>query len=315
MVRRHPATLFAISALAVLTACVAILRSAAFVRNPDVAAWGVTFDLTISLPLLYWFFVVRTGKAQALTMAPVFIAGTIVATLLVPRQQQHFLEQLKWIVGPAAELLILVTVVRGVRTGDSRIAEFVRAEASMFYYAIFGWTKKPEREGITFHQQAGWGSILACIFVLLAAEGLGMHLLLGQWSMKAAWIWTGLDLWAAIWLLGDYHGLRLRHSFVDDDAFHLRLGMRWSLSIPRENIAAIEPIRNESEWKKRKDVLKVAILDEPRWLLTLREPMTAHGLAGLRKTVTALALRPDDDAALSALSHGLSARDTPAALR
>jgi hypothetical protein len=68
MVRRHPAAFFAISALAVLTACVAILRSAAFVRNPDVAAWGVTFDLTISLPLLYWFFVVRTGKAQALTL-------------------------------------------------------------------------------------------------------------------------------------------------------------------------------------------------------------------------------------------------------
>ncbi len=314
MVRRHPAAFFALSALAVLTACVAVLRSAAFVRNPDVAAWGVTFDLTISLPLLYWFFVVRTGKAQALTMAPVFIAGTIVATLLVPRPQQHFLEQLKWIVGPAAELLILVSVIRGVRTGDSRIAEFVRAEATMLYYAIFGWTKKPEREGITFHQQAGWGSILVCIFVLLAAEGLGMHLLLLHWSVKAAWIWTGLDLWAVMWLLGDYHGLRLRHSFVDDDAFHLRLGMRWSLSIPRENIAALEPIQSESEWK-RKGVLKVAILDEPCWLLTLREPMTAHGLAGLRKTVTALALRPDDDSALSALSSALSAREPHAALR
>ena len=314
MVRRHPAALFAISALAVLTACVAIARSAAFAKNPDVAAWGITFDLTISLPLLYWFFVVRAGKASALTIAPVFIAGSILAALLIPKPQQQFLQQLKWIAVPAAEVLAIYGLVRGVRTGNHRLLEFARAEASMFYYALFGWTKKPEREGITFHRNAGWGSILACIFVLLAAEGFGMHLLVARWSTNAAWIWTGLDLWAVIWLLGDYHALRLRHSFVDDDAFHLRFGARWNLTIPFANIASIDELHGE--WTKRKDVLKIAILEEPRWLLTLREPMTACGLAGMRKTITALALRPDDDAAFTAFSsRALSSRDTPATLR
>jgi hypothetical protein len=136
--------------------------------------------------------------------------------------------------------------------------------------------------------------------VLLAAEGIGMHLLLAQWSAKAAWAWTALDLWAVIWLLGDYHALRLKRSFIDDEVFHLQFGVRWSLTIPLDNIASIEELHGE--WKKRKDVLKIAILDEPRWLLTLREPMTARGLAGIRKTVTALALRPDDDDALRSLS-------------
>jgi len=77
--------------------------------------------------------------------------------------------------------------------------------------------------------------------------------------------------------------------------------MRWTLTIPRENIASIVEIHEEREWK-RKDVLKVAILDEPQWLLELREPMTAHGIAGMRKTVRALALRPDDATALRALA-------------
>ena len=127
-----------------------------------------------------------------------------------------------------------------------------------------------------------------------------MHLLLAQWNAKAAWAWTALDLWAAVWLLGDYHALRLKRSYFDGDAFHLQFGVRWSLSIPLANIASIEELHGE--WKKRKDVLKIAILDEPRWLLTLREPMTARGLAGIRKTVTALALRPDDDDALLAVN-------------
>jgi hypothetical protein len=297
---RHRAAVFAVSALAVLTACVLVVRSAAFAKNPDVAAWGITFDLTITLPLLYWFFVIRGGVAQPLTVAPVFIAGTLVAALLIPRPHQQFLQQLRWIVVPAAEVLALYGLVRGLRNRTHPVLEFARAEAAMFRYAFLGWRMKPEREGITFHRNAGWGSILACIFVLLAAEGIGMHLLLAQWSAKAAWAWTALDLWAAIWLLGDYHALRLKRSFIDDEAFHLQFGVRWSLTIPLVNIASIEELHGA--WKKRKDVLKIAILDEPRWLLTLREPMTARGLAGIRKTVTALALRPDDDDALRSLS-------------
>ncbi len=308
LVRRHPAALFATSALVVLGACIVIARSAVFARNPDIAAWGITFDLTITLPLLYWFFVVRADGARPLTIAPVFVIGTIVAALLIPKPQQHFLQQLKWVFAPVAEVLAIYGLVRGVRTGNHRLLEFARAEVSMFHYALFSWTKKPEREGITFHQNAGWGSILACIFVLIAAEGIGMHLLLGQWSAKAAWIWTALDAWAVIWLLGDYQALRLRQSFVDDHAFHLHYGVRWNVVIPIANIAALDEL--QGEWKKRKDVLKVAILDEPRWLMTLREPMTAHGIAGLRKTITGIALRPDDDAAITALSRALSARDT-----
>jgi hypothetical protein len=42
-------------------------------------------------------------------------------------------------------------------------------------------------------------------------------------------------------------------------------------------------------------VLKIAILDEPRWLITLREPVIARGMAGIRKEIRALAILPDRD--------------------
>jgi hypothetical protein len=320
-VRRHPSAFFAASALAIAGTCVAIVRSRAFADHPDVAAWGVTFDLAISIPLLYWFMVVRAGKARALTVAPVFLLGSWLAALLLPTTQQEFARQLGRVVGPALEVLLVAALARRIlaarRTGagsdedafarisraarvlagEGRVADVIASEVATMYYAFFGWKLKPQPAPgrvLTFHERNGWGTILVCILVVIAAEGLGMHILLSHWNAIAAWVWTGLDLWAALWLLGDYHALRLRRSWLDDEALHLRYGLRWSATIPRDLIASIVEVREERDWK-RKDVLKVAILDEPRWLITLREPVTAYGMAGLRKEIRGIALLPDSD--------------------
>jgi hypothetical protein len=316
---RRPALLFGMSSVAIVGVCFAVLRSRAFAANPDVAAWGVTFDLTISIPLLYWFFVVRTGKARLLTIVPVFLIGTMIAARLVPGGQQQFLHQLGLVVVPAAELLLIGALIRRViaarkerntssdpydriataaktLAGEGIVADVITSEIATFYYALFGWKQQPEprEHAVTFHQRNGWSTILVCIFVLIAAEGLAMHLFLARWSTLAAWGWTALDLWAVLWLLGDYQGLRLRRSWIDDEALHIHYGLRWTLTIPRELIASVDEVRNEGEWK-RKDVLKIAILDEPRWLIALREPMVARGMAGIRKEVRALAILPDQD--------------------
>jgi hypothetical protein len=295
-------TFFLLSALTVIALCAVILRSRLFATNPDLAAFGVTFDLTITIPLLYWFFVVRGGKASPLSIAPVFIGGTLLAALLVPRAYQQFLSQLKWIAVPAAEVVLLVAVARS-KTMRGRLFEVVESEASMFRYAFLGWREQPaevEGHAFTVHERSGWSTILACIIVLIVAEGIGMHLLLSRWNQIAAWAWTGFDLWAIVWLLGDYQALRLRRSSIDAEALHLRYGMRWSVSVPLAKIVSVEEVRAESDWK-RKDVLKVAMLEEPRWLVTFDEPVVVKGLAGLRKTVRALALLPDDDETISVL--------------
>lgn len=303
-------TLFFLSALTVIAACTLVLRSRLFAANPDLAAFGVTFDLTITIPLLYWWFVVRSGKASPLTIAPVFVGGTLLAAMLVPRAYQQFLGQLRWFAVPAAEVLLLVAVARS-KTIRGRLFEVVQSEAAMFRYAFLGWRDRPEEvEGhaFTMHERSGWATVLACILVLIVAESIGMHLLLAMWTPAAAWIWTAMDLWAVIWLLGDYQALRLRRSSIDGEALHLHYGVRWSVSVPLANIASIEEVRAEQEWK-RKDVLKVAMLEEPRWLITFEEPVVARGLAGLRKTIRAIALLPDDDETISVLRRAIGRWD------
>ena len=288
----------------------------------DIFAWGLTFDLTISLPFLYWFFVVRRGKAQALTIAPVFIAGTAAASFLIPPAQQGFLSQLKLFVLPLAEISLVTALVMRIRRaaktpsastdayerihhavraliGETRVAEIVASEIAMVYYALFTWRRKPEAvagRAFTVHERCGWGTILVCICVLIIAEGIGMHLLLARWSTIAAWAWTTLDLWAMLWLLGDYQGLKLRRSVLTDDALHIRLGLRWNVTIPLTSIASIEDGTREG-----RDVLKVAMLEDARVLIALDAPVVVKGLAGLRKTITAIALLPDDDETLDAV--------------
>jgi len=283
------------------------------------AAWGITFDLTITIPALYWFFVIRTEKARPLSIAPVFMVGTIVAAFLLPCTQQHFLGQLKFVIGPVAEVLLIAALVQRIRkferstssdpyeriaaavrslAGEGRVAQIVASEIAVMYYALCCWRRnaEPNARAITFHERNGWGVILFGIVLLIAAEGTAMHLLIGRWNANAAWIWTALDVWAILWLLGDYHALRLRSTTLDDDALRVRYGLRWTLDVPRESILSIGEVTEESQWKQP-GILKIAMLDAPKWLITLREPIIAHGIASLTKETRAIALLPDDEEA------------------
>lgn len=297
-----PARLFALIALSIVAVCAVIARS--HTPNIDVAAWGVTFDLTLTIPLVWYFVVVRGGAARPVTLIPVFVVCVALAAAVIPRGEQQFLHDLRYLSAPLemvtlfllAKRLSKVRDVEGATRamfGNSRAGDFVSAELSILWYALFCWRRQPTEEGITVHKRNGWGTIVACILMMIGFESIGMHLLVQQWSVKAAWIVTALDLYGALWLIGDYHALRLRPTYVADGILHLRYGLRWNADIPLEQIEAIDEVRSEAEWK-RQGILKMAMLDEPKFLLRLKEPVTVNGLAGIRRTIHAVAILPDD---------------------
>jgi hypothetical protein len=311
---RYPRTTFAFTALTVATICVAITRSPLFHVNPDVAAWGVTFDLAITIPLAWYLFLVRPRHVAPLTIIPAFVVCMAVAARAVPATQQFFLHDLRYLAAPL-EIVVIAMIARraaalkrsSVRdddalnrfrtvatelTGYARIGDAVGSEVATFWYAFFGWRKEEPRDGFTFHRRSDWPTILACIVVLLVSESVGLHVFVMRYSMTGAWVVTFFDIWGILWLLGDYQALRLRRTTIDDDALRIRYGIRWDVTIERANIAAIETVQSEKQWK-RKGVLKVAILDEPRLLITLREPVIAKGLVGITRTIEAIALLPD----------------------
>src|SRR5260221_1172523 len=182
--RLQPAQLFTLTAIGIVAICATILRSALFVRNPDLAAWGVTFDLTLTIPFVYYLTVVRPGHAQAITMAPVFVLGVAVAARLVPHGQQSFVQQLRFVAAPL-ELVTLVLIARRVVAmrragsaaaddplarisaacrevfGGNPLATFVAFEVTTLYYGLFSWRKKTPRDGYSVHERSGRGVLLA----------------------------------------------------------------------------------------------------------------------------------------------------------
>jgi hypothetical protein len=325
---RRPVVLFTAAASLITVSCMAILRSRAFAGHPDVMAWAVTFDLTLTIPLLYYLVVIRTGNARPVTIIPVFAVCATFAAIVVPRGYQDTLHDLRFIVAPF-EVITIALLVRRIAAmrrhspeadplarieaaaqqalGQSRAADFVASEIAVVWYALFGWNREPDvKPGVanfTVHRRVGWGSVLACIVVLVISESIGLHLLVKLWSARAAWIVTSLDLYGLLWLFGDYNALRLRPSIVTADELRIRYGLRWSVAVPRTNVAAVRRTNGEADWKRR-GVLKVAMLEDPRYMIELREPQVAKGLAGIRKTISAIAISPDDDDALTSWISG-----------
>jgi hypothetical protein len=299
-------------ALAIVAAMV--VRTQAFAAHPDILAWAFTCDLTISLPLLWWLFAVRPGRAGAVTLIPLFLIGVAVAARIVPAPQHAFVDQLRFIAAPL-DLVTIALVARRVARirrldsggdsverieractelfGNGRAARIVAFEIAVIVYAFVGW-RKPAPRGFTIHQRSGWGTIVGVFVFLIAIESVCAHLVVQIWSVKAAWIVTALDVYGVFWLLGDYQALRLRPTRIEGDTLQLSYGLRWRAAIPLNAIASVETVRGESDWK-RKDVLKMAMLDDPRLIVRFKTPQTAHGLAGLTRTIEAVAILADDD--------------------
>jgi hypothetical protein len=321
----YPLLLLGGGGLALLAAIV--VRTQTFAAHPDLLAWAFTCDLTISLPLLWWLFAVRTGKAGAVTLIPLFVIGVGIAARIIPAAQHSFVDQLRYIAAPL-DLVTIALVIRRVARirriegggdpvdrieracaeifGRGYAARAVAFEVSVFYYAFSGWRKRAP-SGFTVHQRSGWASVIGVFVFLIGVESIGAHLVVQMWSVKAAWIVTTLDLYGVLWLLGDYQALRLRPTRIDGDTLILSFGLRWHAAIPLSAIAAIEPLQHEAEWK-RKGVLKVAILDEPRLLIRFAPPQTVHGLAGISRTIDAIAILADDDAGFRRRDAGRYAR-------
>ena len=294
---------FVAGSLAILAACFAVVRTGAVAQAPDVVWFGITFDLCISIPLLYLVFVVRGGHASLVTVVPLFVLTLLAARAVVPAGHRDFLQQLSLLQLPLAAIAALVLLRKGTFR-DSVAGRIVVNEVESLRLGLLGWRiASPPRRGVamtTFHQRAGWGTVVAGFVLLIAVESVAVHLFVQQWSVTAAWIITGLDLWGAIWLIGDYHAFRTRPLVVTEDAVELRFGFRWSATIPRSNVAAVEEF---SESRRTASYLRLSILEEPEYLLLLHEPVRVQGLAGITKTVTSIGLRVDDDAVIDALKR------------
>jgi hypothetical protein len=313
---------FLLSSLTVLAICCAIVRSHAYSERPDVMAWSVTFDLTLTIPFLFYLFVGRRSRSSAFLVVPLFVACLAIASAVVPRDQHFFLRTLEFLAAPAELFVIgflIVRVRRALRAsnappssdgldraraaaisivGNRMAAEVLVGEVAVWYFAVAGWRRSnapDDPRAITFHRQSGWGAVLSALVIVLAGESLAVHVVVQHFSAIAAWIITLSEAYGVLWLLGDYNALRSRPTVVGGGQLEIRYGLRWNATVDFSNIAAIEHLDPlHSDEARRRRSLRVAILQPATRRIVLREPLTAYAMYGIHRTVDSIELAPDD---------------------
>ncbi|GAB4317652.1 MAG: hypothetical protein Kow0074_06390 [Candidatus Zixiibacteriota bacterium] len=272
----------------------------------QVVAAALTLDFTFAAPALAYFLFVRKRRLPWLTIVPFVVVGFAMATVTLPDDHHLTLNVLRYLAIPAELALLGYLAVqahhayrRGFRTnGDfatrlrtvtrhalkSRIpADIVTTEIALLYYALGRRREQPISGHIfTVYREVTYGPVLFGLMVVLFFETIGVHLLVGQWSTTAAWILTGLSVYAMIWLIGDYRAMVARPIHLTDDHLKLRVGLRWEADIPRDCIASIEMVGSLNP--DTRGALKVSLLGQPNVRLRLKKPVDVVGMYGILKT-------------------------------
>lgn len=307
-----------------------------FAAQPEVLGLAVTADITLGIPLLFYLLVVRRHHVTPLALAPVFVLCLLAANALIPPAGQGALRLVE-VVLPLVELMILAAAafkVRGIvrayrrlrpqavygqdaldaalrqELGDAWVIPLLTTELTLVTLAVAGWfmsfRPRPSVEAaFSTQRRSGYGLILGFILFILALETFGLHLVVSRWSTTAAWVLTFASLYTLIWLVGDFHAVRLQPIVLTAEALHVRCGLRWRATLPW---AIIELARKATtQDKHRQDTLNAAVMGEPRLLLVCREPVVAVGLLGRRRHVRQIGLTIDDEKAFleSLRQHGV----------
>lgn len=328
MTHSWPRRAAALSALvAVYAASAALARSAAFARAPDLLSVGIALDLTVTSALVVYLLVLRPERRSPAFLVPVFAGGLAMAHAILPAGASLGL----WVVaflGLAVEagaatltVLRLRTAVRGARRALRDGASFVAAleaglvqavgapwiaaalarEIGAVRFGVFGWLRRGARTGggrFSMHRDGRFVTLIGVIVYLLAVETVAVHLLVARASVLAAWVLTATSLYAALWLLGDLHAVRLTPAVIAGGLLRLDVGLRWRLAVPLDRIAGAELVPTAAPCPAAD--LDVSPSGAPNVLLTLSAPVCATGPLGITRRVSTVAVHVDQPTAFIA---------------
>lgn len=298
-----------------------LVKSSMFINNPNELSIGITCDLLLTVPLVY-LFLIRKTKIPKTTVVPVLILGLIICSLILPIENQYYLNLFKTWVLPVVELSILLFVIYNVRKGIKRFKinktdsfDFFNAlkntcyeilprsfvmpfatEIAVFYYAFLYWKKRKLKENeFSYHKDSGTIALLIAIIFIIAIETVVFHILLAKWSNIAAWILTFLSIYSGIQILGFLKSMLKRPISIENNRLHLRYGIMTETAIDLRDIERIEISSKDIELNK--ETRKLSILGELEGhniIIRLKKENELNGLYGIKRKYKNLALYVDD---------------------
>lgn len=290
-----------------------LVHSPKFTSDQNLFSLAVTLDLTIFIPLLYYFTISRKLNIHPVTVLIVFFICTIIATIILPSQNHSYLDKIKYLlifteVGISTYLVIRISkIIRAFKfnslnqidflynltiaiqqvLGNSKLWDVVIGEINTIRYGLLFWLGKKEvKEGQKFyttHKKSGYSAIWSIIFFVMVIETTGLHFLISRWSVGIAIVVTILSVYTIIFLISDLAAIIKRPIIFSDKKLFFRIGIRWNTIIDPANIESIEQIRNFDK-KKDKDILNCALAGDPNMKIELKDKITFKSFYGIKKT-------------------------------
>lgn len=306
--------------LLIIGIMVFISKSTIFNANPRILSTGITFDLLLTVPLVY-FLLIRKSSIPNTTVVPILIIGIVICSIILPAENQYYLNLFKTWIFPIVELSILTFVILNVRKGIKRYKQNktesfdffttlkstcyeilpkkivipLVTEIAVFYYGFINWRKRKLRENeFTYHKDSGTVTLLLAIIFIVAIETVTFHILLAKWNIIVAWILTCLSIYSGVQLLGFLKSMPKRPISIEHEQLFLRYGIMNETTIDLKNIDSIEISSSDIELNKETRKLSfLGNLESHNVIIRLKKENILIGLYGIKRKYKNLALHVD----------------------
>ncbi|MBS1494982.1 MAG: hypothetical protein JST55_15840 [Bacteroidetes bacterium] len=320
-IKRFPFNFILISS-GIFLICLYIVSTQQFQSTNSFSTLAVTFDLTITLTLTYYFFIGRKYKLTPWTIIPVYIVSLIAANSIIPTSNHQFFSYFKelliipelFIIGLLfAKIRIVIKEFRSINyittdfieqlyraidkaVNSKIISSIFTTELSIVFYAATFWKNKKEvyleQSFSTIHKKTGYSVFWFVIILMTIVETFSLHIFIGKYSNIAAWILTALSFYGVIFLTADFSAMVKRPIIITNDSIYLRSGMRWRVIIPLDKITSLQSIKNFKD--DSKEYLNISAVKQPNALLITNKYVEVKGLYGITKHTTKIAFSIDD---------------------
>lgn len=187
------------------------------------------------------------------------------------------------------------------KLGNGFVLEAILTELSVFYYSIVGWFKKPyvmENEKVySYHKTSQIKTIVIVFSILITLEGIFFHFLIQLWSDIAAWIFTILNIYALLYMIGLYNSVRFLPHIIYYDKLIIRLGYQSSIELDIRNIESIKTAKKQGgigEKIPKETYYAMLNIDSPQYEIFLKEPALMRGSYGRKQYVKTVVFRTDE---------------------
>ncbi|MGE7184772.1 hypothetical protein ACQKKK_12465 [Peribacillus sp. NPDC006672] len=258
-----------------------------------------------------------------------FIVCLGVSYLIIPSSQKEFFNQiLIWLI-PVLEVSIVIVVLYNIiksiirykrnnknqendfleiarislepKLGNGFVLGAVLTELSVFYYSIIGLFRKrtlnENKKIYSYHKTSQIKTIVILFSILITLEGILFHFLIQLWSDVAAWIFTVLNIYALLYMIGLYNSVRLLPHLIYFDKLIIRLGYQSSIELDIRNIESIQIAKKQGgigEKIPKETYYAMLNMDSPQYEILLKEPAFMRSSYGRKKYVQTVVFRADE---------------------